>query len=111
MTATEALGWALVHSLWQCALAAAGLASVLGILPSRAARIRYAFATATLVLTVAVPLGTALWLYEASPGRPDPTAAILAPAQTLAGPAGPALGVAAPGRPPPRARPAGVVPP
>ena len=31
MTATQALGWALVHSLWQCALAAAGLASLLSI--------------------------------------------------------------------------------
>ena len=84
MTATQALGWALVHSLWQCALAAAGLASLLGILPSRAARIRYAFATATLILMVALPLGTALSLYGASPWRPDATAAMLAPAQTPA---------------------------
>src|SRR2546423_15556095 len=78
MTATQALGWALVHSLWQCAFAAAGLASLLGTLPSRAARIRYACATATLVLTVALPLATALSLYGASPW----------PAPTLAGPAG-----------------------
>src|SRR2546430_4517884 len=77
MTATQALGWALVHSLWQCAFAAAGLASLLGTLPSRAARIRYACATATLVLTVALPLATALSLYGASPW----------PAPTLAGPA------------------------
>src|SRR5256714_2013953 len=77
MTATQALGWALVHSLWQCAFAAAGLASLLGILPSRAARIRYACATATLVLTVALPLVTALSLYGASPW----------PAPALAGPA------------------------
>ena len=62
MTTTQALGWALVHSLWQCALAPAGLASLLSILPSRAARVRYALATATLVLMVAVPLGTALSL-------------------------------------------------
>ena len=74
MTATQALGWALVHSLWQCALAAAGLASLLGTLPSRAARIRYACATATLVLTVALPLVTALSLYGASPW-PAPTLA------------------------------------
>src|SRR2546423_9160627 len=77
MTATQALGWAPVHSLWQCAFAAAGLASLLATLPSRAARIRYACATATLVLTVALPLATALSLYGASPW----------PAPTLAGPA------------------------
>src|SRR5256885_3808219 len=88
MTATQALGWALVHSLWQCAFAAAGLASLLGILPSRAARIRYACATATLVLTVALPLATALSLYGASPW----------PAPTLAGPAGLVLRLAARGR-------------
>src|SRR5256885_14111292 len=88
MTATQALGWALVHSLWQCAFAAAGLASLLGILPSRAARIRYACATATLVLTVALPLVTALSLYGASPW----------PAPALAGPAVLVLRLAAPGR-------------
>ena len=89
MTATQALGWALVHSLWQCALAAAGLASLLGMLPSRAARIRYACATATLVLTAALPLVTALSLYGASPW----------PAPTLAGPAALVLRLAARVRP------------
>src|SRR5256886_17019313 len=84
MTTTQALGWALVHSLWQCALAPAGLASLLSILPSRAARVRYAFATATLVLMVAVPLGTALSLHEASPWH-GAAAAALPPAPTLAG--------------------------
>ena len=94
MTATQALGWALVHSLWQCALAAAGLAWLLSILPSRAARIRYALATATLVLMVAVPLGTALSLHEASPWH-GALAAVLTPAQALAGPAVVALRLAA----------------
>ena len=94
MTTTQALGWALVHSLWQCALAPAGLASLLSILPSRAARVRYALATATLVLMVAVPLGTALSLHEASPWHGAP-AAVLTPAQTLAGPAVVALRLAA----------------
>ena len=40
MNLTEALGWALLHSLWQCALAAAALASLLAIVPVRAARTR-----------------------------------------------------------------------
>src|SRR5881394_755590 len=94
MTTTQALGWALVHSLWQCALAPAGLALLLSILPSRAARVRYALATATLVLMVAVPLGTALSLHEASPWHGAP-AAVFTPAQTLAGPAVVALRLAA----------------
>src|SRR2546429_2531234 len=42
---SHALGWALVDSLWQDALAAAGLAALLALLPVRAARIRYALAT------------------------------------------------------------------
>jgi len=94
MMATQALGWALVHSLWQCALAAAGLAWLLSILPSGAARMRYALATATLVLMVAVPLGTALSLHEASPWH-GALAAVLTPAQTLAGPTVVALRLAA----------------
>src|SRR5438094_4699360 len=94
MTATQALGWALVHSLWQCGLAAAGLAWLLSIVPSRASRIRYALATATLVLMVAVPLGTALSLHDASPWYGAP-AAVLTPASTLAGPAVMALRLAA----------------
>src|SRR2546429_3476427 len=109
MTTTQALGWALVHSLWQCALAPAGLASLLSILPSRAARVRYAFATATLVLMVAVPLGTALSLHEASPWH-GAAAAVLTPAQTLAGPGLVGFRVPAPGRPAARAPPAAVRP-
>jgi beta-lactamase regulating signal transducer with metallopeptidase domain/HEAT repeat protein len=67
MTVTQALGWALVHSLWQCALAAAALAALLAVLPARAARIRYALAAATLALTLALPMGTLLRLHRASP--------------------------------------------
>src|SRR2546430_162691 len=103
MMATQALGWALVHSLWQCALAAAGLAWLLSILPSGAARMRYALATATLVLMVAMPLGTALSLHEASPWYGAP-AAVLTRAQILAGPAGAGVGRPAPG---PAGRPGG----
>src|SRR2546429_1996682 len=110
MTTTQALGWALVHSLWQCALAPAGLASLLSILPSRAARVRYAFATATLVLMVAVPLGTALSLHEASPWH-GAAAAVLTPAQTPAGAAGGGLRAPARGRPGlPAPPPAGAAP-
>ena len=40
MGVTEALGWALLHSLWQEALAAATLASLLALVPAGAARMR-----------------------------------------------------------------------
>src|SRR6266702_5213932 len=62
MIMTQALGWALVDSLWQDALAAAGLAALLALVPVRAARIRYAFATLTLALMLALPLATAVRL-------------------------------------------------
>ena len=67
MNVTQALGWALLHSLWQCALAAAALASLLAIVPLRAARTRYALAVATLILMLAAPVGTAVRLRAAGP--------------------------------------------
>lgn len=68
MSAIHALGWALVHSLWQDALVAAGLISLLTFMPARAARARYAIATAALGLMLALPVATALRLYGASDG-------------------------------------------
>src|SRR5438034_3198943 len=84
MTVTQALGWALVHSLWQCALAAAALAALLAVLPARVARIRYALAAATLALTLALPMGTLLRLHRASPQTTGdgPVVARFAPAST-----------------------------
>ena len=66
MNAIHTLGWALVHSLWQDALAAAGLASLLALVPARAARVRYALAALTLAIMLALPLATALRLDAAS---------------------------------------------
>ncbi len=68
---THALGWALVDSLWQDALAAAGLAALLALIPVRAARARYALATLTLGLMLALPLTTALRVSGASPSTSD----------------------------------------
>src|SRR5688572_25471178 len=70
MSPTQALGWALVHSLWQGAFAATALASLFAIVPARASRTRYALAVATLLLMVALPLGTALRLRGAAPAAP-----------------------------------------
>jgi beta-lactamase regulating signal transducer with metallopeptidase domain len=71
MIMTQALGWALVDSLWQDALAAAGLAALLALVPVRAARTRYALATLTLMLMLALPLATAARLSGTSPLTSD----------------------------------------
>src|SRR5207249_6325530 len=68
---TQALGWALVDSLWQDALAAAGLAALFALLPVRAARTRYALATLTLALMLTLPLATAVRLSGTSPWTSD----------------------------------------
>src|SRR5437867_3298032 len=99
MIMTQALGWALVDSLWQDALAAAGLAALFALVPVRAARTRYALATLTLALMLALPLATAVRLSGTSPwtrdvvtatspvaprpaSGPGPRAVALAPAPT-----------------------------
>src|SRR5437660_12052863 len=62
MSAIHVLGWTLMHSLWQGTLAAAGLAAFLTVVPTRAARSRYALSAATLLVMLALPLATALRL-------------------------------------------------
>lgn len=59
----QPLGWALVHFLWQ-GLAVAALASV-ALAFSRNARTRYAVAVGSLILMVAAPIGTFLYLWNA----------------------------------------------
>src|SRR5690349_7140399 len=66
MTVTDALGWALLHSLWQETLAAAALASLLALVPARAARVRYGLAAVTLLVMLALPLTTGLRLHGAA---------------------------------------------
>src|SRR5213596_1513435 len=88
MITTHALGWALVDSLWQNALAAAGLAALLAIIPVRAARTRYAVEIVTLALMLALPAATAVRLSEMSPWTSDVVTATsaLAPGPTGPGP-------------------------
>src|SRR5438309_6011840 len=96
MIMTHALGWALVDSLWQDALAAAGLAALLALIPVRAARARYTLATLTLGLMLALPLATAVQVSGASPWTSDAVTATspLAPGP-MSGP-GPRAGPVAP---------------
>jgi hypothetical protein len=55
----QAVGWALVHFLWQGALVAAGLAAGLALMRNRSASARYALGIATLAVLVALPVVTA----------------------------------------------------
>src|SRR5256714_11141110 len=70
------MGWALLHPVWQCSLAAGALASLLAIVPVRAARTRYALAVTTLILLLAVRVATAARLRAAGPL----SGAVIAPA-------------------------------
>lgn len=54
----DAAGWALIHSVWQGALAAALLAVVLRAAPGAPSWMRYAAACAVLFLAVAAPVAT-----------------------------------------------------
>ncbi len=75
----EAVGWALVHSLWQ--LAALGVALRIGLRVLRGAPSthRYALACATLVLMLATSAATGL--RYARPAEPAPAAAVFAGAE------------------------------
>ncbi|HEX8148180.1 MAG TPA: M56 family metallopeptidase [Pyrinomonadaceae bacterium] len=55
----DAAGWALVHSLWQGALVAAGYACFAALVPRRAAGLRYAGGVAGLLLLLLLPVLTA----------------------------------------------------
>ena len=51
----DAIGWALLHSLWEGAVVAAALAVVLGMLRRASAQARYLAACAAMVLLIALP--------------------------------------------------------
>ncbi|HVG11195.1 MAG TPA: M56 family metallopeptidase [Thermoanaerobaculia bacterium] len=60
----QAVGWALVHFLWQGALVAGGLAAGLALMKKRSASARYALGVGTLALLVVLPVVTAFRAYE-----------------------------------------------
>ena len=63
----HALGWALLHSLWQGALLAASLAGLLRLLKGRSADARYAASCAALALMLLAPAATAFRGFVAPP--------------------------------------------
>jgi beta-lactamase regulating signal transducer with metallopeptidase domain len=64
--ALQAVGWALLHLVWQGTAIAAVLALLLVLLPSRRADLRYAISCAALLLVVVVGVLTGLRSYAAS---------------------------------------------
>lgn len=70
---TQAVGWALVHFVWQGTLVALGLAAGLALLRPRSAAVRYAASVGALALLLVLPAATALRSYpESSPVSPAP---------------------------------------
>jgi len=66
----NAVGWALIHFVWQGALVALLLAAVLALAPRRAARVRYAAACTALLVLAFLPMATAVRHHPASVGSP-----------------------------------------
>ncbi|MGE5800846.1 MAG: HEAT repeat domain-containing protein [Gemmatimonadota bacterium] len=64
MNATHALGWALVHFLWQGAALALLLLVGLAVTRNAAAQTRYALSLVTLAAMLVLPLATGLALYD-----------------------------------------------
>jgi GWxTD domain-containing protein len=64
--AINALGWSLLHLLWEGAAVALILALTLGV--ARSAKVRYGLACAALTLTLAAFIGTLVVLIERNPG-------------------------------------------
>src|SRR5712671_1457466 len=64
MNATHALGWALVHFLWQGAALATLLGVALAVIRPAAARTRYTIAIVTLGAMLVIPVATSVRLYE-----------------------------------------------
>jgi HEAT repeat protein/beta-lactamase regulating signal transducer with metallopeptidase domain len=94
MNATHALGWALVHFLWQGAALAILLGVALRVIRPAAARTRYTVSIITLGAMLAAPVATTLRLYEPTVSSlsqtsvpADPASDVNAPAPRAASPA------------------------
>ena len=64
----QAVGWALLHLLWQGAILAALLWLALAWIPARRANLRYLVSCAALVLLVAAGVATGVRAYPAGGG-------------------------------------------
>ena len=62
----QALGWALVHFIWQGAIVAILYAGVAAMLRKRAANVRYTVACAAMLLMLALPIATIFVISQSS---------------------------------------------
>ncbi|MCI0486522.1 MAG: HEAT repeat domain-containing protein [Blastocatellia bacterium] len=62
----EALGWALLHFVWQGALVAVVLALFMGLLRRRSANLRYLVACSAMLLMLILPIATIWFMYAPS---------------------------------------------
>src|SRR5690349_15456397 len=62
----QALGWTLLHTVWQAGIITLLVIIALRFIPSRLARVRYIVATAALVLMVVLSIGTFIFLSASS---------------------------------------------
>nr|MBX2818549.1 hypothetical protein [Rhodothermaceae bacterium] len=67
----EAIGAALLHSLWQGALVAGGLFLALRLIKSTNASARYALSSAALVVLFLLPISTGVQIYLSSQSDPS----------------------------------------
>jgi beta-lactamase regulating signal transducer with metallopeptidase domain len=79
---TEALGWTLIHSLWQALLVYGMVTIVLRIIPSHRSSLRYAVALSSLAVVLVISAAT-FWWYSQVPAHPtgavDMTYTFIAP--------------------------------
>jgi bla regulator protein BlaR1 len=66
---TEALGWTLIHSLWQALLVYGTVTIVLRIIPSHRSSLRYAVALSSLAVVLVASAAT-FWWYSQVPAHP-----------------------------------------
>src|SRR5882757_8537663 len=83
MNATHALGWALVHFLWQGAALAILLGVALAVIRPTAARTRYTLSLVTLAAMLVVPIATTLRLHEPGFSSSSQTAGAAQPATEI----------------------------
>ncbi|HET8713152.1 MAG TPA: HEAT repeat domain-containing protein [Gemmatimonadales bacterium] len=94
MNATHALGWALLHFLWQATALALLLAAGFALTRRASAQTRYALSLVTLVAMLILPLATGIGLYdrvapvragqmEASLGSPSAASTSISPAASI----------------------------
>lgn len=82
----QALGWALLHLVWQATIVAGILAAVLALIPRRSASVRYAVACGALALVFALFVTTAIRNYDsnATPIRIAPATASMPEGERVA---------------------------